>query len=346
MTTANTPTRSMIEIVNSLRKQLATAYSNSNTTEVKNILNQLKKEVVPTEELIRTTKIGIAVAKQRQNSDPEVAKLAKMIVTEWKHLVKAPSNQVTSGGSQSANSTNQKSPNPNSNQTLRSPPALSQTKASSTSSTPLASLPKPAASLTATSSSAPLSSLPKPSTAISKKTGPRSSRTEDQSLDFEFLQDKVRNGSLRAVFDALIFDSDAPADLVHERAKSIELEVNRTNDSTGYKNKMRSLIFNLRDKNNPGLREAVVSGELGASKLCRMGPQDMASEERKAQDRKLAEENLFKARGAGPQQAETDAFRCGRCGLRKCTYYQMQTRSADEPMTTFVTCVNCNNRWK
>lgn len=46
----------------------------------------------------------------------------------------------------------------------------------------------------------------------------------------------------------------------------------------------------------------------------------MASEERKAQDRKLAEENLFKARGAGPQQAETDAFRCGRCGQRKCTY--------------------------
>jgi hypothetical protein len=29
-----------------------------------------------------------------------------------------------------------------------------------------------------------------------------------------------------------------------------------------------------------------------------------------------------------------------------CRYYQMQTRSADEPMTTFVSCLNCNNRWK
>jgi len=30
----------------------------------------------------------------------------------------------------------------------------------------------------------------------------------------------------------------------------------------------------------------------------------------------------------------------------QCTYYQLQTRSADEPMTTFVTCLTCNARWK
>lgn len=36
---------------------------------------------------------------------------------------------------------------------------------------------------------------------------------------------------------------------------------------------------------------------------------------------------------ADAMQAETDAFKCSRCQQRKCTYYQMQTRSADEPMT-------------
>ena len=46
------------------------------------------------------------------------------------------------------------------------------------------------------------------------------------------------------------------------------------------------------------------------------------------------------------QEAETDAFQCGRCKQRKTRYYQMQTRSADEPMTTFVTCTNCNHKWK
>lgn len=39
----------------------------------------------------------------------------------------------------------------------------------------------------------------------------------------------------------------------------------------------------------------------------------MASEERKAADAKIAQENLFKTLGAEEVQAETDAFQCGRC---------------------------------
>jgi DNA-directed RNA polymerase subunit M/transcription elongation factor TFIIS len=39
-------------------------------------------------------------------------------------------------------------------------------------------------------------------------------------------------------------------------------------------------------------------------------------------------------------------FKCGKCKSVKTTYYQMQTRSADEPMTTYVTCKNCGHKWK
>ena len=45
-------------------------------------------------------------------------------------------------------------------------------------------------------------------------------------------------------------------------------------------------------------------------------------------------------------EAATDIYKCGRCKKRECTFYQLQTRSADEPMTTFVTCLNCGTRWK
>jgi DNA-directed RNA polymerase subunit M/transcription elongation factor TFIIS len=38
--------------------------------------------------------------------------------------------------------------------------------------------------------------------------------------------------------------------------------------------------------------------------------------------------------------------RCGKCKSMKTTYYSLQTRSADEPMTNFFTCTNCNHKWK
>ena len=44
--------------------------------------------------------------------------------------------------------------------------------------------------------------------------------------------------------------------------------------------------------------------------------------------------------------AATDVFVCKKCKSNKCSYYQMQTRSADEPMTTFVSCLDCGARWK
>lgn len=38
---------------------------------------------------------------------------------------------------------------------------------------------------------------------------------------------------------------------------------------------------------------------------------------------------------------------CRSCRRKtKCDYYQVQTRSADEPMTTFVTCLECDTKWK
>ena len=46
------------------------------------------------------------------------------------------------------------------------------------------------------------------------------------------------------------------------------------------------------------------------------------------------------------KSAATDMFRCSKCGKRECTYYEMQTRSADEPMTIFITCLNCGKHWR
>ena len=41
----------------------------------------------------------------------------------------------------------------------------------------------------------------------------------------------------------------------------------------------------------------------------------------------------------------TEKWQCNGCKMRKCTYYELQTRSADEPMTIFIHCLNCGKRW-
>jgi DNA-directed RNA polymerase subunit M/transcription elongation factor TFIIS len=48
----------------------------------------------------------------------------------------------------------------------------------------------------------------------------------------------------------------------------------------------------------------------------------------------------------GNKAMATDMFQCFRCNKRETVFYELQTRSADEPMTKFITCVNCNNRWR
>eukprot|EP00249_Psilotum_nudum_P021974 c28324_g1_i1 orf=198-1196(+) len=110
--------------------------------------------------------------------------------------------------------------------------------------------------------------------------------------------------------------------------------------------KYRSIMFNMKDSNNPDLRRKVLLGEVGPERLVNMTAEEMASDERKVQNKMIKEKALFECERGQNRQASTNQFKCGKCGERECTYYQLQTRSADEPMTTFVTCVKCNNRWK
>lgn len=110
--------------------------------------------------------------------------------------------------------------------------------------------------------------------------------------------------------------------------------------------KYRSIMFNIKDQNNQDFRRKVLLGKFPPRTITELTPEDMASEERQKQNEKIKEKALFNSERGAPVQASTDKFKCGRCKKNQCTYYQMQTRSADEPMTTYVTCVNCQNRWK
>jgi transcription elongation factor S-II len=110
--------------------------------------------------------------------------------------------------------------------------------------------------------------------------------------------------------------------------------------------KYRSIMFNLKDAKNPDFRRKVLLGQVKPEWLTDMTPEEMASDQRQQENNKIKEKALFECERGQPPKATTDEFKCSRCLQRKCVYHQMQTRSADEPMTTYVTCVNCGKNWK
>ena len=109
-----------------------------------------------------------------------------------------------------------------------------------------------------------------------------------------------------------------------------------------YKDRLRTVYLNL--KNNTDLISQVKDEKIQSHTVAFMTHQEMKPE--KWADLIEAKIKRDKNKYEVKLEASTDSFTCRRCKSNKCTYYQMQTRSADEPMTTFVTCLECGQRWK
>jgi len=114
-----------------------------------------------------------------------------------------------------------------------------------------------------------------------------------------------------------------------------------------YINKARSLYINL-DKNsyinNNSLIKKIFNNKFDLKNIAFMTYQEIFPEHwKQLLDEKYKREMAIYE---DKPEAMTDMFKCGRCKQKKCTYYELQTRSADEAMTIFITCVNCGNRWR
>lgn len=108
----------------------------------------------------------------------------------------------------------------------------------------------------------------------------------------------------------------------------------------------RHIIANLKPDNslkNHQFISGINEGKISIDIAVNMNPQDMFYD----RWRVLIEKNIREIdnQTKGPV-ATTDMFWCGKCHRNKCTYFERQDRSADEPMTVHITCCHCGKKWK
>jgi transcription elongation factor S-II len=114
-----------------------------------------------------------------------------------------------------------------------------------------------------------------------------------------------------------------------------------------YTNRVLEILHNIKDDKNEEFRQKIVNGEISPEELSTMDENDMVNKS-KRKEIQLKINNKINSLREDSQKitVEEGIYKCSKCGSRKTTQYEMQTRSADEPMTIFITCVTCGNSWR
>ena len=312
----------------SLIKNLEESKANNDT--VLDILKKLDKEVVPTEKLLRETKVGVEVNKFKKSSNPEIAKLVRKIISAWKDAInknklKARQQQAAAQAAASGNSTSSSAHTDSKTDGSKDGSALSSHNGTSDANG---------------------SSVKKQAKFQSSK----ARNSKNDGVNTIIYNIKLRDNVIKALYDALAKESEHPPNHILQVAIEVEKEMNKLNDvvshESQYKEKYRVIYSNIISKNNPDLKVKISNGDITPHFLVTCDAKELAPESLKKALEEIREKNLFNAQGATIERSVTDRFQCGKCKERKVSYYQLQTRSADEPLTTFCTCEVCGNRWK
>lgn len=255
------------------------------------LLNDLKSNLHATEDLLRSTKIGVLVNRSKQHADPAVARLASEIVKKWRDDI-----QKQKGGKAGANG-----------------PAK-----------------KPAATPSGTASPVPKdnggeSKSEKPKIPLDQRD------YKKDKVDIHKTNQSIRDNCIGLLYNGLCYKSPDPASEILAKAVAIELAgFDKLGPETNpnYSGKMRSLYMNLKNKGNPGLRAKVLSGDISPERFVTMSTEELKTKERRDEDEKYKQENMKDSQMPQAERSTSSSLRCKNpaCGKMTVAYTQAQTR--------------------
>jgi len=177
---------------------------------------------------------------------------------------------------------------------------------------------------------------------------PETRKFTTDHIDIKRTGSAIRDNCIGVLYNGLAYRSLEPEDVVLNKAMEVEAAALKAykGETQQYKEKIRSLFQNLKIKNNAELGRNVMSGVIPPERFVVMTSKQLQSAEQRREDAKLEMENMKNAQVPVEEKSISDSLECSACKKKMVSYVQAQTRSADEPMTTFCHCLNCGKRWK
>jgi len=175
------------------------------------------------------------------------------------------------------------------------------------------------------------------------------------SINMNSNNDKIRNSCVHKL-NKIVNDDKLSRNIEKNIFNSVidnakDNNINRRWDNKIFYNlyfsKIRSIYNNLDENsyiNNKYLLQKIKDGDIKTEDISKLSVYEIHPDNwKEIIDEKLKRDKM---KYNIKPEAMTERYKCRKCGSRKCSYYELQTRSADEPMTQFFTCLNCQNRWK
>eukprot|EP00818_Percolomonas_sp_WS_P001056 CAMPEP_0117447888 /NCGR_PEP_ID=MMETSP0759-20121206/7109_1 /TAXON_ID=63605 /ORGANISM="Percolomonas cosmopolitus, Strain WS" /LENGTH=562 /DNA_ID=CAMNT_0005240241 /DNA_START=108 /DNA_END=1796 /DNA_ORIENTATION=+ len=305
-----------------LHNQLTDAEQQKNESQQIYVLKYIDERCIIGISQLRKIKIARDISQLRKSNNEQIKRLATVITSRFKSIVKrmTDNNNVVGGGQNN---------NDKSRTVAKDTPSAARGDSQSQSQ----------GDEDTESSSAELSKEEKAAIVKDIK-----ERVDMQSLDPLRAYFRVQIASVLATQKSKIENSLTIACKIEEAVYSNHMKQTGANKSQ-YKSQLNSIKFNLRDTNNPDFCRNVESGAISADKLAIMKSQDMASKEIQQRRRDIKKEEIRKSTVAKAEARAGGLFKCFKCKSDKVHTYELQTRSADEPMTVFCSCI-CGHRWR